>query len=278
MNKLGSPEDRARRSAASYAAWQRGAYARRTWIQTPGQVFGLSKATVAAHTPEARAKVSRAHLGKPKSAAARAAMSLAARRRFATPEGRQHLMELGRRQRGRVRSEEARARLSDAIRAYWARVGPEERLRGAEHCLRMAWRAPGRRYEFLDRKGRLHVMRSRPEVRLAEALDQAMLDWYYEPARLFLSTGEIYVPDFYVEQWCSYLELKGNEARFSFTKVRRAVADGHPVMYLEIAKRSTLDDLVRFLAPGYAGPILNLAPPPQGRIVVPPEPSLRLPR
>lgn len=263
QNKLGSPEDRARRSAAIRAAWQRGAFTQRRWEQTPAQMAGLRKAKLASQMPEAIIKLRQSLTGKPKSKIARAAMSIAARRRVATPEGRKALLARGRiaadRARGKPHTEERRAKERASQRARFAR--PEERLRLVEHCLKIAFRTPGRRHELLDRRGRLHVMRSRQEVRFAEALDRAVLDWHYESARLLLSTGEVYVPDFYVEQWTSYLELKGNESRFPLTKVRQAISDGHPVMFLQITSKSMMNDALRFLAPEVAGVAVCQGPP-----------------
>ena len=264
-NTRGSPEDRARRSAQARAAWQRGAYANisarlraawqrgafanRTWEQTPEQLAGMRKASLASQTPSAIAKRRQALTGKPKSDAHRAAMSAAARRRVARPEDRRSLVDRGRkaaeRNRGRRHTDARRARESAAQRQRFQ--DPTQRLLVTEHCLAIAGLAGSRKYEFLDRRGRLHLLRSRYEQRYAEMLDRAELNWWYERDRLLLSTGEVYVPDFYVEQWASYVEIKG--ARFSTEKTEQAIRDGHPVLFIHIKSKAMLNAALRFLEP-----------------------------
>lgn len=50
--------------------------------------------------------------------------------------------------------------------------------------------------------------RSRLEARWAVFFDKLGLKWEYEPEGLELPTGEWYLPDFYIELWECYIEIK----------------------------------------------------------------------
>ncbi len=89
------------------------------------------------------------------------------------------------------------------------------------------------RYEFLDARGRLWKFRSSWERRFASHLDEHGLTWNYEPDRLLLSSGKTYIPDFWVAEWNSYVEIKGWRGWGDITKVDQARADGHRVILID---------------------------------------------
>lgn len=102
------------------------------------------------------------------------------------------------------------------------------------------------RYEYLDRKGRLWNLRSGDgwERGFARWLDVQGLNWRYEPDRLVLSDGRIYIPDFWVEEWQTYVEIKGARPE-SIEKVHVALRDGYAVLF--VAGRSAMRKLLRCL-------------------------------
>ncbi len=100
-------------------------------------------------------------------------------------------------------------------------------IAGAETIKR--WR---KRIEHLDRLGRLWKFRSTWELRFAQKLDVAELTWSFEPHRLLLSTGRVYVPDFWVEEWATYVEIKGFDGWGSKGKWQQAQTDGHPILLI----------------------------------------------
>lgn len=56
--------------------------------------------------------------------------------------------------------------------------------------------------------------RSRTEARYAQMFDRAGIEFQYEPdAFAFEEKGTCYVPDFWVPQWDSFLEVKGDHIR-----------------------------------------------------------------
>lgn len=56
--------------------------------------------------------------------------------------------------------------------------------------------------------------RSRTEARYAQMLDHAGIEFQYEPDGFaFEENGTCYVPDFWVPQWNSFLEIKGDHIR-----------------------------------------------------------------
>lgn len=85
--------------------------------------------------------------------------------------------------------------------------------------------------EYLDRTGRLWRFKSTWEHAFARALDAAELTWLYEPERWLLSTGRTYIPDFWIAELETYVELKA--AHRSTDKADQAIADGHPVRVLQ---------------------------------------------
>jgi hypothetical protein len=87
------------------------------------------------------------------------------------------------------------------------------------------------RYEYLDRKSRLWNLRSGDtwERGFARWLDANALNWRYEPDRILLSDGRIYIPDFWIEEWQTYVEVKGTRPN-ALEKVHVALGDGIPVI------------------------------------------------
>lgn len=103
----------------------------------------------------------------------------------------------------------------------------------AAMTIRMKGRRPPRpvRTEWLDCLGRLWRFRSKMELRFAEYLDREQLTWSYEPHRLLLSDGHTYKPDFWVDEWATYVEVKG-WVGFRAGIVDIAKRDGHPIRLL----------------------------------------------
>ena len=89
-----------------------------------------------------------------------------------------------------------------------------------------------KRIEHLDRLGRLWKFRSSWERLFAEHLDRLGLTWSYEPCILLLSDGRHYVPDFWVEDWKTYVEIKGWSG-WRTDKIGIAQQDGHPLQLVE---------------------------------------------
>lgn len=54
-----------------------------------------------------------------------------------------------------------------------------------------------------------NYMRSSWEVAFAKYLDKHGLHWQYEPKQFQLSSGEVYIPDFYIVEHNKWIELKG---------------------------------------------------------------------
>ncbi len=68
-----------------------------------------------------------------------------------------------------------------------------------------------RYYPYTDRFGREFHFRSGPkyELGVARILDERGLTWEYEARTITLDHGRRYVPDFWVAEWCAFLEVKG---------------------------------------------------------------------
>lgn len=122
----------------------------------------------------------------------------------------------------KAQSRDTRAKAAEGLRRAWARAVPAKRKAWAA----AAARGRGKR-DFLDRRGRLWTMKSKWEVAYAQDLDRQELTWDYEPHQLLLSDGRVYIPDFWVHEWHTYVEVKGFPDRLD--KVELATADGHPV-------------------------------------------------
>ena len=122
---------------------------------------------------------------------------------------------------------ETKARKSAASKRMWA--NPDVATRMVEALARSSHYS---RYEYLDRKGRLWTFKSGDayELGFARWLDVRGLDWSYEPHVLFLSTGTRYLPDFFVREWESYVELKALWQPVN--KAAQARQDGHSIVVL----------------------------------------------
>lgn len=83
-------------------------------------------------------------------------------------------------------------------------------------------------------------MKSKLERTFAERCDQLGLAWRYEPDTLLLSDGRRYIPDFWVEEWQSHVEIKGRP--LGLDKVMQAQQDGHAIVLL------MTEDVAVFLA------------------------------
>lgn len=66
-----------------------------------------------------------------------------------------------------------------------------------------------KRLWYLCPTGIYVCMRSCWELSFATYLDDLNLSWQYEPETFVLKDGSGYTPDFYVESWQSYVEVKG---------------------------------------------------------------------
>lgn len=84
--------------------------------------------------------------------------------------------------------------------------------------------------EYVDRRGRLWRFKSTWELAFAQGLDELGVSWLYEPCRLLLLSGRVYVPDFWIEEWQQYVEIKA--AHRSAEKAEQAIAEGHRVEIL----------------------------------------------
>lgn len=121
-----------------------------------------------------------------------------------------------------------RAEYAGKTNLPWADPAFRERMRevSSQNALAVRRSRKRTRYQYLDRRGRLHKMLSSWEIAYAQYLDLAELTWDYEPV-LRLSTGRRYLPDFWVREWKTYVELKGPMS--SAEKVDQAIADGYKV-------------------------------------------------
>ena len=133
--------------------------------------------------------------------------------------------------------EDVKFRRSQSVKMLWS--DPEH---AARHTKALMGNARYSRYEYLDRKGALHVFKSGEgwELSFARWLDEQELDWNYEPKTLLLSTSKRYVPDFWVQEWETYVELKAPHR--DTDKAKQAKADGHPMIILQ--GRQTIHDFM----------------------------------
>lgn len=68
--------------------------------------------------------------------------------------------------------------------------------------------------------------RSRTEARWATFFEALEVDFAYEPERIRLSTGESYLPDFYLPQFSAYLEVKADNEPTSLQQGVRHLGGG----------------------------------------------------
>lgn len=149
--------------------------------------------------------------------------------------------------------------MSAAIKAAWS--DPEYKARQAQRISRLhkeLWATPeyrkkmesrplppGRMFQriaFTDRKSRHFVLKSEWEKTFAEWLDKHLLDWMYEPVAIDLKNGSRYFPDFWIEQWQSFVEIKGRA--WGLEKVRKAIALGYKIEVLRSVSLMAMDNLL----------------------------------
>lgn len=167
------------------------------------------------HTEQSRKNMSEAHLGYTPTAETRAKLSAAARRR--DPAIRALVAE---KNRGQKRSPEARARMA-AASTQRGKPPP----RGTGH---------GKGSWFVCRRGRRIWMRSTWEVEVAKYLDAQEVDWEYEPRRFDLG-DHTYCPDFWIEDWGCFWEVKGyfGEKAQRTTQKFRELNPGLPLVVVD---------------------------------------------
>jgi hypothetical protein len=175
------------------------------------------------HSATTRQKIADAKRGRPRPDLVGNRLSVG---RVLTVEQRQRI---GAAQVGRRHTAATRERLSAVLtgRTFTDSTKDQMSASAARRVMREAGAV-----EFLDRHGRLWRFRSEWERRFAERLDRDGLSWRYQPDCLLLSTGRRYIPDFWVEEWRSYVEVKGRRDVRYAAKATQAIADGHPVLVL----------------------------------------------
>jgi hypothetical protein len=158
---------------------------------------------------------------------------------FLTPKRRKLLSDRGRKT--HRDNPEIAVRRTTALKKAWAdpKRGAELRAIAADKLRKQS----SKRHPYTDRLGRKWNFRSgrKFELGIARRLDKLGLTWEYEPATLKLSSGKAYVPDFWVEEWKTFVEVKGWEIRVE--KVDQAREDGHPVLLVR-----SLRDLQEYIS------------------------------
>jgi hypothetical protein len=128
-------------------------------------------------------------------------------------------------------------RMSSLHKELWAT--PEYRKKMESRPL-----PPGRsnqRIPFLDRKNRALILKSKWERDFAVWLDSLLLDWDYEPVAIDLQNGHRYFPDFWIEQWKCFIEIKGRD--WGLHKVQRAIELGWKIEVLRSVSAMALRQL-----------------------------------
>jgi len=128
-------------------------------------------------------------------------------------------------------------RIGSMHRKLWA--DPEYRKKMQSRPL-----PPGlvtQRIPFTDRKQRSLVLKSKWEQTFAVWLDSQSVDWDYEPIVIDLQNGHRYFPDFWVEQWKCYVEVKGRD--WGLDKVHRAIELGWRIELLHSVSATALRQL-----------------------------------
>lgn len=145
-----------------------------------------SQALRGPRSEEHKAKISAALLGKPKSDAARQAMSLAKKGKFVRLMSEANKLAILNAVKGSTWSSHQRAKLSGANSPHWGKP--------PRHKARIPYRGV--------------LMRSSWEVRFAQACDAQNIDWVYEPVRFDLGIAT-YTPDFLLPETGALWEVKG---------------------------------------------------------------------
>jgi hypothetical protein len=105
-----------------------------------------------------------------------------------------------------------------------------------------------RRRQYIDRLGRTWEFKSDTELEAAQWFDAQQLTWQYETVLLRLRNGRTYVPDFFIEEWSGYVEVKvatGSWAAKGLAKVAQALREGHKVWLVRPPVAQSLDALVQ---------------------------------
>ena len=177
-------------------------------------------------TPEQRENMARGRRGCFISVEGRAKLSLAQKRSVKTSA---HILKLAERNTGRIVSEETREKLrvNGTGRLHTAESKAKMRAASLTNGSGLRGMLAKKHVQYVDRYGAVHLMASGWEARFASALDAVGLIWLYEPAVFRLADGRSYYPDFWVAEWVSYVELKGQ--KWDNGKASRAVSEGRPV-------------------------------------------------
>jgi len=91
-------------------------------------------------------------------------------------------------------------------------------------------------------KYKKYYFRSKWELRFAQYLDSKNLSWQYEPKRFYFEDCS-YLPDFYVTEWKSYVEIKGWLKEGDIKKIN-LFYENYPdegLIYLDFEKLKTLN-------------------------------------
>jgi hypothetical protein len=128
---------------------------------------------------------------------------------------------------------EVRARRSEAAKKMWRDPNHDS----IAHAAKIVKNGQAGKYEYLDRTGALWIFKSGEgwELSFARWLDMQELTWLYESRTFLLSSGERYTPDFWVQEWDTFIEIKGG-APGSDRKCLIAVEDGLPILIVRSPK------------------------------------------
>ena len=75
-------------------------------------------------------------------------------------------------------------------------------------------------------------MRSKMEARTAYILDQLELDWKYEPKSFMLKNGMSYIPDFYIPELDTWVEVKGVMEEKDKKQIEQFNEEEHEILLL----------------------------------------------
>src|SRR3990167_8323041 len=79
--------------------------------------------------------------------------------------------------------------------------------------------------EYRRRNGDVCRLRGGFEVHFARWLDDNCLRWIYEPRSFLLSDGRRFTPDFWVDGWQTYVEVKGQRRQDTDDKLRMMASE-----------------------------------------------------
>lgn len=177
--------------------------------------------------------VRKAESGRARKGEKRPAMSDAAKRRIASasrthwekPEYRDKVVT---RATAASRTPENRAKRSAATKARWS-----DPIKAEAWVAKVVKNSHHGRYPYECRLGRRFVFKSGDdwERGFARWLDSKGLDWDYEPKVLRLSDGHRYIPDFWVAEWRTFIELKATHR--DTLKAEQAQREGWPMVILQ---------------------------------------------